>query len=76
MVQPTTRAFLAAYLRGRRTAQVQAKNAVCPYLDKRTNYRRGVTFSQAFRTFWQEGYDDERAGRPVKYAASERERNI
>jgi len=64
-----TRAFLSAYMKGRRAAKENVMQ--CPYYDISTSYRNGVTFSRAFQNYWLEGHADERCGRPVKYQLKE-----
>ena len=53
----TNRAFLSAYNKGRMSARWGLSKSSNPYPDKR-NRKGGVTFSRAFRRFWERGYDD------------------
>ncbi|MCK4958032.1 MAG: hypothetical protein KAT00_01500 [Planctomycetes bacterium] len=62
------RAFLGAYNKGRLAFRDSEDAAVCPYPDKRCGkYDHIVTFSRAFQTYWREGFEDEKAGLPMRY---------
>lgn len=66
----TSKAFLGAYRKGR-LAATNKQPRVCPYANHRGGrYCHVPTYSQSFRNFWFEGYDDERAGIPEHYEAN------
>lgn len=54
------KAFLAAYNKGRTAFEKMGDLAVCPYADKRGNYRNNTTFSRAFQNYWHEGFQDKK----------------
>ena len=66
--KPTSRAFLGAYRKGRQARRDGKRVTFCPYADKRGNYHNNVTFARSFIGFWEEGWNDERAGKPERYA--------
>jgi len=51
------KAFLSAYHKGAAARLAGLPSSACPYEDIRNNYRRGNTFSRAFRHYWQYGWD-------------------
>jgi len=59
--------FLSAYKKGRKAFLENGTKAICPYLDKRGEYRNNITFSRAFQKYWYEGFEDEKANLPTRY---------
>lgn len=51
-----TRAFLSAFNKGRAARREGKPKRANPYPDWRTDYHEGVTFSRAFRGYWEEGW--------------------
>lgn len=54
-----TRSFLGAFNKGRDACRSGKPKRANPYPDHRTDYHRGVTFSRAYRNYWNEGWDYE-----------------
>jgi len=52
------KAFQAAFRKGARARLEGRPRAACPYRDIRNHYRRGNTFSRAFRNAWHDGWNN------------------
>ena len=48
--------FAGAYRKGRQASEDGKSLTDCPYTDKRTDHKNGVTFSRAFVKAWYEGF--------------------
>ncbi len=64
----TTPAFFGTYQKGRAAARAGQSKDTCPYEDKRGGHHgQVITYSRSFISFWCDGWDDEKAGKPDRY---------
>ncbi len=68
-MQLTSGSLFSIYQKGRLARRTGLRKSACPYEDKRGSYRNMVTFSTACINYWNDGWSDEDAKNPDRYAA-------
>jgi len=61
---PTSPAHRAAWRKGYAAHRSGVPLSKCPYIDHRTTYHEGVTFSRSYIAAWERGWNASAAGAP------------